>query len=154
MACTLLLIPQLARWVHYRRVPVTAVSSPGTRPARWPPARQAPARPPPPPAHGRGNHSVRSPCRSLFLVPFAFIVSTALMTNQQMGSLQPSAEPVSEGELTDLFEFFRSGRSWNSLLYAGLGTVGVVLSGIRSPTPCPGSSGAGARPASSWSCRP
>ena len=77
------------------------------------------------------NHSVAIALSIIFLVPFAFIVSTALMTNQQMGSLSIWPSPFKWSNFTDLFDFFPFWRyTWNSLLYAGLGTVGVVLSGI------------------------
>ena len=77
------------------------------------------------------NHSVAIALSIMFLLPFAFIVSTALMTNQQMGSLSIWPSPFKWSNFTDLFEFFPFWRfAWNSLLYAGLGTVGVVLSGI------------------------
>jgi multiple sugar transport system permease protein len=77
------------------------------------------------------NHSLAIALSIMFLVPFAFIVSTALMTNQQMGSLSIWPSPFRWSNFTDLFDFFPFWRyAWNSLLYAGLGTVGVVLSGI------------------------
>jgi multiple sugar transport system permease protein len=77
------------------------------------------------------NHSLAIALSIMFLVPFAFIVSTALMTNQQMGSLSIWPSPFKWSNFTDLFDFFPFWRyTWNSLLYAGLGTVGVVLSGI------------------------
>jgi multiple sugar transport system permease protein len=77
------------------------------------------------------NHSVAIALSIMFLLPFVFIVSTALMTNQQMGSLSIWPSPFKWSNFTDLFEFFPFWRyAWNSLLYAGLGTVGVVLSGI------------------------
>ena len=77
------------------------------------------------------NHSVAIAMSIMFLLPFAFIVSTALMTNQQMGSLSIWPSPFRWSNFTDLFDFFPLWRyAWNSFLYAGLGTVGVVLSGI------------------------
>jgi multiple sugar transport system permease protein len=77
------------------------------------------------------NHSVAIALSIMFLFPFVFIVSTALMTNQQMGSLSIWPSPFKWSNFTDLFDFFPFWRyTWNSLLYAGLGTVGVVLSGI------------------------
>jgi multiple sugar transport system permease protein len=77
------------------------------------------------------NHSLAIALSIMFLVPFAFIVSTALMTNQQMGSVSIWPSPFRWSNFTDLFDFFPFWRyAWNSLLYAGLGTVGVVLSGI------------------------
>jgi multiple sugar transport system permease protein len=110
---------------------VTAVSTPGAR------AGAVSRRRVPPAVRRRrllmtvANHSVAIALAIMFLVPFAFIVSTALMTNQQMGSLSVWPSPFRWSNFTDLFEFFPFWRfAWNSLLYAGLGTVGVVLSGI------------------------
>jgi multiple sugar transport system permease protein len=77
------------------------------------------------------NHSLAIALSIIFLVPFAFIVSTALMTNQQMGSLSIWPSPFKWSNFTDLFDFFPFWRyTLNSLLYAGLGTVGVVVSGV------------------------
>ncbi|HEX3212653.1 MAG TPA: carbohydrate ABC transporter permease, partial [Actinomycetota bacterium] len=111
---------------------MTAVSSPGARAGPVVIRRQVPAS-----VRRRrrlmavANHSVAIALSIMFLVPFAFIVSTALMTNQQMGSLSIWPSPFRWANFTDLFEFFPFWRfAWNSLLYAGLGTVGVVLSGI------------------------
>jgi len=110
---------------------VTAIPAPGA-------GAPAAARRQVPPAIRRrrilmaiANHSVAIVLSIIFLVPFAFIVSTALMTNQQMGSLSVWPSPFKWSNFTDLFEFFPFWRfAWNSLLYAGLGTIGVVLSGV------------------------
>jgi multiple sugar transport system permease protein len=111
---------------------VTAISAPGAGTAAVAGRRKVP------PAIRRrrmlmavANHSVAIALSIMFLLPFAFIVSTALMTNQQMGSLSIWPSPFKWSNFTDLFDFFPFWRyTWNSLLYAGLGTVGVVLSGI------------------------
>jgi multiple sugar transport system permease protein len=111
---------------------VTAIPAPGASTAA------VGARRPVPPAIRRrrmlmavANHSLAIALSIMFLVPFAFIVSTALMTNQQMGSVSIWPSPFRWSNFTDLFDFFPFWRyAWNSLLYAGLGTVGVVLSGI------------------------
>jgi multiple sugar transport system permease protein len=111
---------------------VTAVPAPGAG------AAAAVARRRVPPAIRRrrmlmavANHSLAIALSIMFLVPFAFIVSTALMTNQQMGSLSIWPSPFKWSNFTDLFDFFPFWRyTLNSLLYAGLGTVGVVVSGV------------------------
>ena len=111
---------------------MTAIPAPGARAGPAATRRQVPAS-----IRRRrmllavANHSVAIALSIIFLVPFAFIVSTALMTNQQMGSLSIWPSPFKWSNFTDLFDFFPFWRyTWNSLLYAGLGTVGVVLSGI------------------------
>jgi multiple sugar transport system permease protein len=111
---------------------VTAIPAPGAGTAAAGARRQVP-----PEIRRRrmlmavANHSLAIALSIMFLVPFAFIVSTALMTNQQMGSLGIWPSPFKWSNFTDLFDFFPFWRyALNSLLYAGLGTVGVVLSGI------------------------
>jgi multiple sugar transport system permease protein len=112
--------------------PVTAIPAPGAGTASVGARRRVP------PAIRRrrmlmasADHSLAIALSIMFLVPFAFIVSTALMTNQQMGSLSIWPSPFKWSNFNDLFDFFPFWRyTWNSLLYAGLGTVGVVLSGI------------------------
>jgi multiple sugar transport system permease protein len=111
---------------------VTAVPAPGAGAAAVGARRRVP------PAIRRrrmlmavANHSLAIALTIMFLVPFAFIVSTALMTNQQMGSVSVWPSPFKWSNFTDLFDFFPFWRyTLNSLLYAGLGTIGVVVSGI------------------------
>ena len=108
---------------------MTAVPVPG-RPA------QARARRPVPPAIRRrrmlmavANHSVAIALSIAFLTPFLFIVVTALMTNQQAltSSLWPHPFRWSNfGQVFTSFPFVRY--TLNSFTYAGLATVGVVLS--------------------------
>jgi len=75
------------------------------------------------------NHSVAIALSIMFLVPFVFILATALMTNQQ--ALSPSIWPdpfrwSNFREVLTAFPFLRY--TLNSFTYAGLATVGVVLS--------------------------
>jgi multiple sugar transport system permease protein len=75
------------------------------------------------------NHSVAIALSVAFLVPFVFILATALMTNQQ--ALSPSIWPhpfrwSNFGQVFTTFPFVRY--TLNSFTYAGLATVGVVLS--------------------------
>jgi multiple sugar transport system permease protein len=75
------------------------------------------------------NHSVAIALSVGFLVPFVFILATALMTTQQ--ALSPSIWPhpfrwSNFGQVFTTFPFVRY--TLNSLTYAGLATLGVVLS--------------------------
>jgi multiple sugar transport system permease protein len=75
------------------------------------------------------NHSVAIALSVGFLLPFVFILATALMTTQQ--ALSPSIWPhpfrwSNFGQVFTSFPFVRY--TLNSLTYAGLATLGVVLS--------------------------
>jgi len=75
------------------------------------------------------NHSVAIALSIAFLLPFVFIIATALMTNQQAlsSSLWPHPFRWSNfGQVFTSFPFVRY--TLNSFTYAGLATVGVVLS--------------------------
>jgi multiple sugar transport system permease protein len=75
------------------------------------------------------NHSVAIALSIAFLVPFVFILATALMTNQQ--ALSPSIwpQPFRWSNFSQVFTTFPFVRyTLNSFTYAGLATIGVVLS--------------------------
>jgi multiple sugar transport system permease protein len=75
------------------------------------------------------NHSVAIALSIAFLVPFVFILATALMTNQQ--ALSPSIwpHPFRWSNFSQVFTTFPFVRyTLNSFTYAGLATIGVVLS--------------------------
>jgi multiple sugar transport system permease protein len=75
------------------------------------------------------NHSVAIALSIMFLVPFAFILVTALMTNQQALSQQLWPDPFKWSNFREVFTAFPFLRyTLNSFTYAGLATVGVVLS--------------------------
>ncbi|HET9007006.1 MAG TPA: carbohydrate ABC transporter permease [Actinomycetes bacterium] len=77
------------------------------------------------------NHSVAIVLSIAFLVPFVFIPATALMTNQQAltATLWPDAFQWSN--FTEVFRPFPFVRyTFNTLTYAVLATVGVILSSI------------------------
>ena len=67
----------------------------------------------------------------MFLAPFVFIALTSLMTNQQALSPRLWPEPFQWGNYVDVF---RTAPLWrygvNTMLYAGLATVGVLVSSI------------------------
>jgi multiple sugar transport system permease protein len=77
------------------------------------------------------NHSVVIALAIAFLAPFIFIVTTALMTNDQALSTKLWPEPFRWSNFTDVFDkapFWRY--TANSLLYAGLSTIGVLVSSV------------------------
>jgi len=94
------------------------------------------ARRPVPPAIRRrrillsvANHSVAIALSIAFLIPLAFILVTALMTNQQALSANLWPDPFRWSNFGEVFRAFPFVRyTLNSFTYAGLATVGVVLS--------------------------
>jgi multiple sugar transport system permease protein len=77
------------------------------------------------------NHSVAIALSIAFLVPFAFILLTSLMTNQQALSQALWPHPFRWSNYREVFSAFPFLRyTLNSFTYAGLATVGVVLSGV------------------------
>jgi multiple sugar transport system permease protein len=94
------------------------------------------ARRPVPPAIRRrrflmsvANHAVAIALSIAFLIPFLFILVTALMTNQQALSQSLWPDPFRWSNFREVFTAFPFVRyTLNSFTYAGLATVGVVLS--------------------------
>ena len=77
------------------------------------------------------NHSVAIVLSIAFLVPFVFILATALMTNQQALTANLWPDPFQWSNFTEVFRAFPFVRyTLNTLTYAVLATVGVVLSSI------------------------
>jgi multiple sugar transport system permease protein len=77
------------------------------------------------------NHSLLIAAAVAFLVPFVFIVTTSLMTNQQALSSDLWPHPFRWSNFSDVFSkapFLR----WtvNTMLYSGLATLGLLLSSI------------------------
>jgi len=77
------------------------------------------------------DHSLLIAVSLMFLAPFVFIALTSLMTNQQALSPRLWPEPFQWGNYVDVF---RTAPLWryalNTMLYAGLATVGVLVSSI------------------------
>ncbi|HYY81422.1 MAG TPA: carbohydrate ABC transporter permease [Actinomycetes bacterium] len=96
----------------------------------------AAARRPVPPAVRRrrvltsvANHAVVIALALAFLLPFVFIVATALMTNQQALSPNVWPHPFVWSNFSTVFHSFPFVRyTLNTVTYAGLATVGVLLS--------------------------
>lgn len=77
------------------------------------------------------NHSVALALAAFFLTPFAFIVLTSLMTKHQALSSDIWPHPFlwsNFGQVSHLFPVIRY--TLNTVEYAGLSTLGVVLSSI------------------------
>ena len=96
----------------------------------------AAARRPVPPAVRRrrvltsvANHAVAIALALAFLLPFVFIVATALMTNQQALSPNVWPRPFAWSNFSTVFHSFPFVRyTLNTVTYAVLATVGVLLS--------------------------
>ena len=77
------------------------------------------------------NHSVLIAAAIAFLAPVTFITLTALMTNSQALSSHLWPHPF---QWSNFIEVFRQAPLWrwtlNTLMYAGLGTLGVLVSSI------------------------
>jgi multiple sugar transport system permease protein len=75
------------------------------------------------------NHSVAIALSIAFLVPFVFIIATSLMTNQQALSPNVWPHPFVWSNYKTVFESFPFVRyTLNTVTYAGLATLGVLLS--------------------------
>jgi multiple sugar transport system permease protein len=77
------------------------------------------------------DHSLLIAAAIAFLAPFAFMVMTALMTDAQSLSPDIWPKPFHWSNFTDVFHqapFLRY--TANSMLYAGLATIGVLVSSI------------------------
>jgi multiple sugar transport system permease protein len=113
---------------------LSAVPAPGT--AQGAASATPVARRPVPPAIRRrrvllsvANHSVAIAFSLAFLLPFVFIVATGLMTNQQALSPNVWPHPFVWSNFKTVFHAFPFVRyTVNTVTYAGLATLGVVLS--------------------------
>ena len=77
------------------------------------------------------DHSLLIAAAIMFLAPFIFIALTAVMTNEQALSPKLWPEPFRWSNFIDVF---RTAPVWryalNTMLYAGLATIGVLVSSI------------------------
>jgi multiple sugar transport system permease protein len=77
------------------------------------------------------DHSLLIAAAALFLVPVVFVTLTALMTTDQALSPRLWPEPFQWGNFVDVFERSPLWRwALNSFMYAGLATLGLLLSSI------------------------
>jgi multiple sugar transport system permease protein len=114
----------------------TAASTPATPTPATPAAgRQIPRRPTPARVRFRrllvslGNHSVLVGVSIIFMVPIVFMILTALMTDQQALSPKLWPHPFVWSNFVTVFQSIDLARyTWNTFVYAGLSTLGVVIS--------------------------
>jgi len=77
------------------------------------------------------NHSLLIAFSLAFLAPFAFMLLTSLMTDRQALSPKLWPDPFVWSNFVTVFKQVDLARyTWNSLLYSGLSTIGVVISCI------------------------
>jgi multiple sugar transport system permease protein len=77
------------------------------------------------------NHAVLIGVSLIFMVPVIFMLLTAVMTDQQALSSKLIPNPVVLKNFWTVFQQIDLARyTWNTFLYAGLSTVGVVVSCI------------------------
>jgi multiple sugar transport system permease protein len=77
------------------------------------------------------NHSLLIVAAIIFIAPFVFIVLTSLMTSQQALSPKLWPDPFAWHNFADVFSKAPMWRyALNTLLYAGLGTLGLLVSSI------------------------
>jgi multiple sugar transport system permease protein len=77
------------------------------------------------------DHAILIALAIVFLAPFAFMVLTALMTNDQALSSKLWPHPFSWSNFGDVFDRAPLWRyTANSMLYAGLATIGTLVSSI------------------------
>jgi multiple sugar transport system permease protein len=77
------------------------------------------------------DHSILIALAIMFLAPFAFMFLTALMTDDQALSSKIWPHPFQWGNVTEIFDKAPLWRyTLNTMLYAGLSTIGVLVSSI------------------------
>ena len=77
------------------------------------------------------DHSILIALAIMFLAPFAFMVLTALMTSDQSLSSKLWPHPFQWSNITEIFSKAPLWRyTLNTMLYAGLSTIGVLVSSI------------------------
>jgi multiple sugar transport system permease protein len=77
------------------------------------------------------NHSVAIALAAAFLLPLFFVVTTSLMSQQQALTHDLIPHPFQWRNYLDIFQeepILRYG--WNTFVYAGLATLGVILSSV------------------------
>jgi multiple sugar transport system permease protein len=77
------------------------------------------------------DHALALLLACFFLTPFLFIVVTALMTRQQALSTSLWPHPFQWSNFTEVAKLFPVLRyTWNTVVYAVLSTIGVVVSSV------------------------
>jgi multiple sugar transport system permease protein len=77
------------------------------------------------------DHSILIALAIMFLAPFAFMLLTALMTSDQTLSAKLWPHPFQWSNVTEIFDKAPLWRyTLNTMIYAGLSTIGVLVSSI------------------------
>jgi multiple sugar transport system permease protein len=77
------------------------------------------------------EHAVAVAVGCAFLFPLLICLVTAFMTQRQAGTGALFPSPLRWSNFTDVFRVMPFGRDlWNTMLYAGLSTVGTLLSSV------------------------
>jgi multiple sugar transport system permease protein len=101
------------------------------------------------------DHAVLIGLTIAFLGPFVFIVGTSLMTDHQALSTNLWPQPAKLSNYTQVFKdapLFTYAR--NTFMYAGLATLGMLISSVPVAYALAACAGAGATSCSGWcSCR-
>jgi len=78
-----------------------------------------------------GNHSLGIALGLCFILPFIFVILTSLMSPNQVFSTRLWPHPFKWGNYTGVFKLFDVWLyTWNTVKYAVLSTIGVVVSSI------------------------
>jgi multiple sugar transport system permease protein len=78
-----------------------------------------------------GNHALAITFAVMFVAPFVFVVLTSLMTQHQALSRDLWPHPFQWSNYRTIFNDAPIVRyAWNTVVYAGLGSLGVVLSSV------------------------
>ena len=78
-----------------------------------------------------GNHALAITFAVMFVAPFAFVVLTSLMSQHQALSRDLWPHPFQWSNYRTIFRDAPILRyTWNTMVYAGLGSLGVVLSSV------------------------
>ena len=77
------------------------------------------------------NHAVLIGVSIVFVLPILFMILTALMTDRQALSTKLIPNPVVWRNFWTVFKEIPLARyTWNTFLYAGLSTIGVIVSSV------------------------
>jgi multiple sugar transport system permease protein len=120
------------------RLPIAVAAGRGLIVAERNRSALPPARRVPPPAVRRrrmlasvANHSMAITLSIIFLAPFVFVVLTALMTREQALSTRLWPRPFEWSNFKEVFHLFPLWTyALNTFMYAGLSTIGVVVSSV------------------------
>jgi multiple sugar transport system permease protein len=80
---------------------------------------------------GVAEHALAVALSAAFVLPLLVCVVTSVMTQQQAGTGELVPDPLHWGNFREVFEVMPFARDlWNTLVYAGLSAVGIVVSSV------------------------